>query len=974
MVCTEGGGEGATLNTSNIDSKSVVEDSKKKERVKVVYTNIDGYVSKKLEVDDYAREMEPHIMCFVETKLDEKIQIMDVGDRKYRIWRRDRRGKKGGGVMIAVRKDIIVDKVELGEGKAEVLSMRMLTEKGGKRDIVVVYVPPKTRAWNGEEYEEMLNDTCRCLERLLKESRNIILMGDFNCKEVNWEEWDTEGGEDSWGNRILNLAMRNVMTQWIKEATRYRGTDEASRLDLLLTKEPDIIGKIKTKCPLGKSDHVLIEFDLNEGNSEEKDESYRKGRFNYGKTDFVGLRKFFEEVNWNELKEEKNTQDKWRIFLKYFSAGVEKYVPKITMKEKKKKEWFNKRCEKAKVERDKSWNKMRRRDNQQTRDVYKRARNEYVRVRREEERNYEKNIVNKCKEEPKLFYRYVNGKLKKKDGIEKLKLNGEIYEEARKQAEVMNKSFQSVFTKEGEFEREQRVTKERVLSEINVGVEELKKLMKNLDVRKAQGPDGVSNWILRECRDQLVEQIHNIIESSLQEGKVPSEWKCANIVPIYKGGNREEPLNYRPVSLTSVVSKMCEKIIKERWMKYLVKENILTAKQFGFREGRSCVTNLMSFYSRVIDVVQEREGWADCIYLDFRKAFDTVPHKRLLWKLEQIGGLKGNILEWIKDYLTDRMMRTVIRDEESEWRQVTSGVPQGSVLAPIMFMIYINDMVEGVDSYMSLFADDAKIMRKIRNIKDCEELQSDLDRIYKWSRVWEMDFNAKKCRVLEMGKSERRPTWNYKLGSEVVLKGNEEKDLGVIIQDKLLAEKHISRITGETYNLLIRMRMVFNYMDEDMMKKLIVGLIRPRLEYAAVVWSPHKKKNVRKVERIQRVATKMVPSLRDRPYEERLEILNLQTLKERRERGDLIAVFRAMKGLEKVDREDLFVWDRSATRGHGKKLKKSRCLRDIKKYSFPYRTVDAWNGLKPEIVQAKSIHEFKMKLDNIRYGDRTARA
>ena len=179
------------------------------------------------------------------------------------------------------------------------------------------------------------------------------------------------------------------------------------------------------------------------------------------------------------------------------------------------------------------------------------------------------------------------------------------------QAEVMNKSFQSVFTKEGEFEREQRVTKERVLSEINIGVEELKKLMKNLDVRKAQGPDGVSNWILRECRDQLVEQIHNIIESSLQEGKVPSEWKCANIVPIYKGGNREEPLNYRPVSLTSVVSKMCEKIIKERWMKYLVKENILTAKQFGFREGRSCVTNLMSFYSRVIDVVQEREGWAD---------------------------------------------------------------------------------------------------------------------------------------------------------------------------------------------------------------------------------------------------------------------------------------------------------------------------------------------------------------------------
>ena len=169
-----------------------------------------------------------------------------------------------------------------------------------------------------------------------------------------------------------------------------------------------------------------------------------------------------------------------------------------------------------------------------------------------------------------------------------------------------------------------------------------------------------------------------------------------------------EPLNYRPVSLTSIVSKLCEIVVKNRWVQYLEQENIITEKQFGFRKGRSCITNLLSFYTRIIDKLQERDGWVDAIYLDLRKAFDTVAHKSLIWKSEHRGGLKGTILKWMKDYLQGREMSTVIRDSKSSWCEVTSGVPQGSVLAPIMFQIYINDMTEGLNSYINLFADDAK--------------------------------------------------------------------------------------------------------------------------------------------------------------------------------------------------------------------------------------------------------------------------
>ena len=292
------------------------------------------------------------------------------------------------------------------------------------------------------------------------------------------------------------------------------------------------------------------------------------------------------------------------------------------------------------------------------------------------------------------------------------------------------------------------------------------------------GPDGISGNTLKECRDELIEPIFEIIRYSLDSGKVPMQWKRAEVVPIYKSGGRDKPLNYRPVSLTSVVCKMCEKVIKKNWLLYLENRKIIKDTQFGFRKGRSCVTNLLSFYSRVVDTIQERDGWMDCIYLDLKKAFDKVPHERLLWKLEHKGGLKGNILKWMGNYLRGREMRTIVKDTKSTWKSVTSGVPQGSVLAPTLFLVYINDLSEGVNSYINMFVDDAKMCKWVKGEEDCNILQNDLDKIWKWSKEWEMEFNENKSHVMEMGKSERRPVGMYKMGEEVILKKVvKEKDL-----------------------------------------------------------------------------------------------------------------------------------------------------------------------------------------------------
>ena len=380
------------------------------------------------------------------------------------------------------------------------------------------------------------------------------------------------------------------------------------------------------------------------------------------------------------------------------------------------------------------------------------------------------------------------------------------------------------------------------MEEIKVTELEIKEMMKDIDVEKAMGPDEVSGKILKDCREELAGPVYNIIKSSIDSGTVPLEWKRAEVVPIYKSGKKEEPLNYRPVSLTRIIGKMCDKVIKKQWIEFLEENKLLSNTQYGFRKGRSCVTNLLSFYSRIIESVQEREGWVDCVYLNLQKAFNKVPHARLLWKLEEKGGLRGSTLKWMENYLKGREMRTVVKDMKSNWRTVESGVPQGSVLAPILFLIYINDMPEGLNSYINLFADDAKLCKAIKRKEDCEILQEDLNKIWKWSEKWEMEFNVDKSHVMEIGKSERRPLGIYKMGDGKELrKVKKEKSLGVMMEDNIQPESHINRIFGEVFDLLRNIRIAFHYMHKEMLKKLIITIIRPRLEYAGVVWTPIKR-------------------------------------------------------------------------------------------------------------------------------------
>ena len=279
---------------------------------------------------------------------------------------------------------------------------------------------------------------------------------------------------------------------------------------------------------------------------------------------------------------------------------------------------------------------------------------------------------------------------------------------------------------------------------------------------KSPGVDGIPPKLLMETVEQISIPLARVFNLSLKDGVVPFEWKEANIIPLFKKGSRNKSENYRPVSLTSVICKLLERLIKDHMVDFLVKHKLLNSSQHGFLKARLC--NMLCFLEEITKWIDVGSP-VDIIYLDFQKDFDKVPLQRLLLKLKD-HSIGDSITDWIEEWLTDRRQRVVVDGEVSNWKSVLSGVPQGSVLGPILFLIYINDLDDSITRNVLKFADDTKLFRKVITDGDKLHLQNDLDRLVKWSEKWQMLFNFVKCKCLHTGHGNLNV--NYKMGDTVL--------------------------------------------------------------------------------------------------------------------------------------------------------------------------------------------------------------
>jgi len=351
----------------------------------------------------------------------------------------------------------------------------------------------------------------------------------------------------------------------------------------------------------------------------------------------------------------------------------------------------------------------------------------------------------------------------------------------------------------------------------------------------------------------------------------------------------------------------------------------------------------------------------DVLFLDFAKAFDKVPHQRLLVKMRSLG-IGGVVLRWIEQWLKDRRQRVGFRGKWSGWGEVLSGVPQGSVLGPVLFLIFIDDIDEGLRSSILKFADDTKIYGVVNSWEDRERLQKDLNRLVEWASRWQMKFNEEKCNVMHLGRENMG--WNYVMNGKRLKVVEEEKDLGVLLTRDMKVSVQCGGAYAKANKMLGLIRRVIVNKRKDIMLRLYKSLVRPRLEYCTAVWSPHYSKDRELIERIQHRFTKMIPEVRELGYEERLKRLGLMSLEERRNRSDMVEMYKISTGISALPFERFFQYDGyGRTRGHTRKIVKNRFNTDVRKYFFSNRVVARWNGLGERVVNSRSLLEFKKNIN-----------
>ena len=656
----------------------------------------------------------------------------------------------------------------------------------------------------------------------------------------------------------------------------------------------------------------------------------------------------------------------WNILKYEIESIIDKCVPFQKQGKRCRKKHLSKEAIRKIMLKQTMWRVYRRTRKDEDYAKYKEALNAATTEIRQSKRSYEQKLACNIKNDSKSCYAYVRSKQNVQDKVGPLEDSaGNIISQGFLMAEYLNGYFSSVFTKEDisslpVADAKFQGAKSDYLGLLVVTPELVAKKIKAMKDNKSPGVDGIPPKLLMETVEQISIPLARVFNLSLKEGVVPFEWKEANIIPLFKKGSRNKSENYRPVSLTSVICKLLERLIKDHMVDFLVKHKLINSSQHGFLKARSCLTNMLCFLEEItkwIDVGLP----VDIIYLDFQKAFDKVPHQRLLLKLKA-HGIGNSITDWIEQWLTDRRQRVVVDGEVSNWKSVLSGVPQGSVLGPILFLIYINDLDDSITSNVLKFADDTKLFRKVNTDGDKQHLQNDLDRLVKWSEKWQMLFNFGKCKCLHTGHGNLNV--NYKMGDTVLGTTVKEKDLGVTISADMKVSGQCGIAASKGNKILGLIRRNITYKGKKLIIPLYKAIVRPHLEYCIQAWRPYRKKDIDTLERIQRRATKMIPELRDLSYEERLKECGLTTLETRRLRGDQIEVFKILNGYENIDRNMFFSLKKdSRTRGHEVKLVKDQCRLDIRKHSFSQRTINEWNKLSTDCVTASSVNMFKNKVD-----------
>ena len=475
--------------------------------------------------------------------------------------------------------------------------------------------------------------------------------------------------------------------------------------------------------------------------------------------------------------------------------------------------------------------------------------------------------------------------------------------------------------------------------------------------------------MFKHLASSLAEPLCVLFQHIFRCETIPSIWKHAYVTPVFKKGKSSLVQNYRPISLTSVVCKIFESLIKLDLVNFLAANDLITSDQHGFMAKRSTCTNIMETLNDW--TLTMKDGYYTRVaYIDFARAFDSVCHSKLIYKLSCLG-VGGSLLAVLTSYLDNRTQQVKIQNALSKSVFIKSGVPQGSVLGPVLFVIYINELgklfPEPIKS--KYFADDAKMYSQITSNADLNNFQGSLDMLSTWANSWQLSISVNKCCTMDITCNNRIISDSNVCNSVDDIKINnvqQIRDLGVIVDSKLKFTAHIAKIVSTAKQRTALLYRAFLTREQKFLIIAYKSYILPLVEYCSPIWSPNSVGDILLLESVQRSFTKRIPGLENMSYDARLKALNMITLERRRLHFDLIFCFKLLKGLIGGVPENYgLVLSTRKSRVNSFKLVINNPRIDARKYFFSSRICEPWNSLPDSVVLLNNVNSFKCQLFNI---------
>ena len=884
-------------------------------------------------------------MCITETWLSDSLFDLEILPTNYTIYRKDR-CTRGGGVLIALEESI-PSSIIPSPSNLEVISVRI--EVSIPISLCTVYIPPKPN-------DIYVNTLLSYLAEFTSSSEHVIIVGDFNLPDINWS---TLTGTSPLSTSFCDLMFDHNLVQFVDSPTHIKG----NILDIVLSNTSFIRDVHVEPSQSFGSDHFLVLFNIECSLMKPFQKHRMRHVFDFKNADMDGLLMYLLEYDFDSCFHSNNIEHVWAMIKRAILKAMNLYIPKVRVKARKYPIWFNSsirhhlNCLRTLRKRYKT---------HPTDQILSKLKSSEKALQEKilsAKTSYEANVIcSSAGGNTSLIYRYINTITDHSiiPSIMKSETSTATYDHEK--ASLFNAYFHSVFTHSSFVlpPIDDLPTPVLTLSDIFVTELDVFTALSSLNPTKAGGIDGIGPRVLKFCATALYQPIYHLFMLSLSQHYIPQEWRVHCITPIHKSGDRSLVNNYRPISLLCTISKVLERIVYNAVSEFVTQS--ITTAQFGFIRKHSSLQQLLIFISNIMSPSKH----TDVLYLDFKKAFDSVAHNELLVKLWRFG-ITGNLWHWFRGYLLYRCQCVCVKNVTSGTLPVLSGVPQGSILGPLMFLIFVNDLPMSVSSsHLLLFADDTKCLKQIDNSEDCSALQQDLHNLTQWSEYWNLHFNDSKCVLLRFLLRIPDSSFDhiYYIKTQPVARRESHKDLGILISEDLSWIKHYDYLQSKAYKKLGFLRRTLSKtMTIHTKKVLYTSLVRSQLTYCSPIWRPQFLKDIQSIENVQRRATKFILHDYKSCYKSRLVALHLLPLMMQFELIDILFFISSLKcPTERFNIFQYVTFSATSTRVTSRhKLVHNLCRTNRDRHFYFNRLPRLWNSL-PIIDVDQSLNTIKRKL------------